>query len=143
MLSRMLMLSVLTLLAVGCSNKLSGDFKVESKAGNASFAPDACMSGERKNFYGVDLYVEDDTTQGLRLAEDVGGYVVLFDVPGQDKRFILDSSSNATCKTWDIKLEEQSSSVNEVTNVMGHVKIDCDLHGIGRVSSNVSFENCH
>jgi hypothetical protein len=116
--------------AMGCTNKLSGDLKVDGKP----FALASCRSGEASGFTGVVLNGKSGAE--LRIERAPGGKALVFFHP----------SSGATgdrvgaCGT--ITVTRQNSRVNNIYNVEGRVDLNC-TGGKHTVVGKVTFKNCH
>jgi hypothetical protein len=135
-----LLAGALTLLATGCTAKLSGKADVKSKEhGDFSIKPDQCASGEHQDFFGVDLR-EGDDRKIVRIIKDPDtGYSVKINIPDSDKAITVNKS---VCKTFKVSVKKQNSEINNISNVKGKAKIKCKVEGI-TVKANVKFENCH
>ncbi|PRQ09428.1 hypothetical protein [Enhygromyxa salina] len=115
------------LCTTACTNEITATLKVDGE----SFVPTSCRAGQLNNFAGVDLI--DDAGQTLRLVQS----------PTNESNAILLGAKTVefgACGTFSV--ERQSSAVNDITNVMGEAKLDCEADGRS-VSGTVSFKNCH
>ncbi len=137
--ARWIILAALVCSAASCTNKLSGSVDAKTKeAGSFSMTPTKCFSGEREGFFGVQL--EDGSDNFLRAVKDpTKGYVVLVKVPDSDKTL---SVTKTDCTKFDIRVETQSSTINDIRNVTGHIRVDCS-EGDDTLKAKVTFENCH
>jgi hypothetical protein len=121
-------LAALLLSASACINEITADLKVDGEV----FEPTSCRSGQRNNFAGVDLI--DGGGRILRLAQS----------PANQPQAILIAGAQVVevgaCGSMSI--ERQSSTVNDITNVMGEAVLDCAAAGHS-VAGSVSFKNCH
>jgi hypothetical protein len=117
-------------LGLACSNKISGDVTLD----NSPFTFKSCRSGQAFGFYGVDL--QDRDGRRLRL-------VVL---PSGEPSLFYFASGAATgvdlgaCGT--VSVVQQSSTINDIRNVMGKASLACTKGG-HTVKGTVVFENCH
>jgi hypothetical protein len=136
----LVLLAALVVVGVGCSNELSGKADVVCKEhGTFSIQPTECISGVTEGFEGV--AVRDEQNRVLRLIKNTKkGDVVRVNFPGaDDKPLNFDKSS---CSTFDLKHELQNSTVGEIQNVRGHIKVDCKS-AAGTLKASVTFANCH
>ena len=113
-----------------CRSKVEGTASVYGKP----FEPTSCRSGQRWNFVGVEL--EADDGRRLRVAQTAsgGGDVFVF-AANQDRGDEL-----GECATLDVS--RQHSTINDITNVEGHVVFSCKTDH-GDVGGSVTFGNCH
>ena len=139
-LSITLVASLFVLAGVGCSNKISGSIDVTTKAhGNYSITPGQCISGEREDFFGADLR-EGKADKIIRVIKDPKeGYSVRINIPGTKKAVVV---NDGVCSTFKVRVKKQSSTINDVRNVKGRIKLDCKVGG-STVEANIKFENCH
>ena len=136
-------LAATLIILVGCSNKLSGELTVSGGEHTFSIHPDACVSGERQGFFGADLYEEYDDGKLVRLIYDAhSDYTVRFNIPGTDESYLI-SKDTKGCDVFEARVQEQSSEINNVTNVEGIVRLDCNIAGLGKVKADLTFGNCH
>ncbi|MGE0551029.1 MAG: hypothetical protein AB7O24_21140 [Kofleriaceae bacterium] len=122
-------LGLIVVVVAGCSNKLGGDLTIDGTA----VTLESCRSGQIYGFAGVELV----TTTGAKLR--------LVGNP--------DSTANALVaiggptfadlgKCGPIQNEPQSSTINNVRNVKGTAKLDCEAGG-HKIKGSISWENCH
>jgi hypothetical protein len=135
-----LVASLFVLVAVGCSNKISGSIDVTTKEhGDYSITPGQCISGEREDFFGVDLR-EDKGDKIIRVIKDPNdGYSVRINIPGTKKAVVVNDD---VCSTFKVRVKKQNSTINDIKNIKGRIKLDCKVGG-STVKANVKFENCH
>jgi hypothetical protein len=134
---------VLGVLVAGCTNELRGGLTAELKATKQAWSvtPDECASGQRLGFFGADVRQGGRDDAIVRALHDPkAGYTVLLGVPGEDRSVSLDRASG--CATFDVQVEPQSSRINNITNVRGHIRLDCDLPEVV-VRGDLGFANCH
>jgi hypothetical protein len=126
----MRVLLLTAIIALGCSNKISGSLEVKGK----TFKPTGCNNLARMSLRGVEL--EDEGYRRVRVVERADG--------GADVYWMGTSTEKGEkfkdCAT--LSLKNQNSSVNKVTNVMGSVKLDCHKDD-EEITGSVTFENCH
>jgi hypothetical protein len=130
------------LLSVGCSNELKGKATASTKeSGEFSIKPTECASGERQGFFGVDVREGESGKKIVRLINDPkDGYSVKINLPKSDKALIL--TKGEQCKKFDVHVEHQNSEINDIKNVRGHIKIECEK-GEMKAKANITFANCH
>lgn len=137
---------LLVLLVTGCgatSSELDGSLDVtRSEYGSWSMVPTRCSSGEHQGFFGVDLIDGDDTSSLVRLVLDpIDGYSLVMNVPGEDLSLAI-AAPAASCEMFDLLVERQSSRVNDIQNVRGHILVRCDVADI-ELDADLQFSNCH
>ncbi|PIW01247.1 MAG: hypothetical protein COW42_05535 [Deltaproteobacteria bacterium CG17_big_fil_post_rev_8_21_14_2_50_63_7] len=121
-----------------CSNEISGKLEATGEK-TFSMTPDACESGQRNGFFGVDLFVDGSRNQAIRVIESPReGVSVIVDHP-DGGRLTLEK---ANCKTLSGHVEAQNSTINDIKNVMGNLEMDCEQQGLV-IKADIHFENCH
>jgi hypothetical protein len=131
---------LLSVAAAGCSNKLGGSAKANTKAaGEFTLSPSACYSGQRESFFGVQL--EDDKSGAkLRVIKPpADDYQVVVEAPSSKGSFKL---VKRDCTKFDVSVTKQNSQINDIFNVEGHATIDCKS-GDDTFTADVTFANCH
>lgn len=124
-----------------CNNELAGTVQVTHAGQTWSVLPNQCNSGQRQGFFGVDAREGDSDDKLVRVIHDpTASYILRLDVPGSDQHVNLPGGQG--CSTFDIVVERQNSSINEVTNVRGHIRVTCDLPDL-KVHADITFANCH
>jgi hypothetical protein len=124
------LISLFALALMACQSKVTGALEVDG----TPFVPRVCRSGQAFGFAGIEL--TDETNRRLRLFTNPDGTcaAALFkgDSPTGDRL--------GQCGT--LKLEAQSSRINNITNVKGSAQLACatDNH---KISGHLEFENCH
>lgn len=124
-------LSLLAVLMLCTTTACTAEITASLKVDGESFVPTECRAGQLNNFSGVDLL--DDKGRTLRLAQSTTNEpsaILLF-----EKGIDL-----GPCGTMSVT--RQTSSVNDITNVMGEAKLECEANGHS-VSGTVTFKNCH
>lgn len=103
--------------------------------------PNACYSGERAGFFGVDLLEDGDQDTLVRIASDpINGYRVATNVPGADKSVYV--SAEDGCQTLDVDVVRTNTRVNNIWDVEGHAVVDCELPGLS-LHIDVNYSGCH
>lgn len=140
MVSKWMLGLVCVALVAACSNNLTGTADVKTlESGPFSLAPDTCYSGEREAYFGVQL---EDKKSGsmMRLVKDpVKGYTAVVRLPKSDKALTVTPEG---CAKFDVHIETQSSTINNIRNIKGRADIDC-ISGENSLRANLTFENCH
>ncbi len=111
-----------------CTAELTSDLKVDGE----SFVPTSCRAGQVNSFSGVDLI--DDSGRTLRLVQSTTNLPSAIVLGGQAP---VDLGS---CGAMTVT--RQSSTVNDITNVMGDATLKCEADGHSVVGT-ISFKNCH
>lgn len=125
----MLGLLVLAFTFFGCTNKIEGNVTVDGKA----LSWKSCRSGRVYGFAGVELVAQSG--ERLRLVMTPTGHNVAV-------YFKASTTTGITLgQCGPFELQNQSSSVNKVTNVQGKATLDCK--GSVALKGVVTFENCH
>ncbi|MGE0872444.1 MAG: hypothetical protein AB7P03_28070 [Kofleriaceae bacterium] len=116
-------------LVTGCSNKLSGDLTIDGTA----VTLDSCRSGQIYGFAGVELV----TTAGLKLR--------LVGNPDGTANALVSMGEKTFAeigKCGPMDNQPQSSTINDVRNVMGNARLDCEGSG-HTIKGTINWENCH
>lgn len=129
--------------AFGISNEITGT--VSSKGGELgdfTLSPSSCQSGEHYGFHGADFFKEGDKRSQLRFILDaVKGPVLNVTLPGTTKALVFTTSD---CPSLAGDVQRQNSTVNNIRNVQGSVKFECQhTGGKGLVKGELTFKNCH
>lgn len=124
------LITLLLVGAVGCTNKLTGDLDV----GGSKFEPESCKSGQGLGFSGVEITAKDG--RRIRVAQSASGkgLGIVF-AKGEVAGIEL-----GECGPF--QLETQSSTINNIRNVKGTATLDCEGGGT-TVKGSITFENCH
>lgn len=124
-----------------CNNELAGTVQVTHAGQTWTVTPSQCNSGQRQGFFGVDAREGDTDDKLVRVIHDpTASYILRLDVPGSDQ--IINLPGGQGCSAFDIVVERQNSTINDVTNVRGHIRVACDLPDL-KVNADVTFANCH
>jgi hypothetical protein len=124
------------------SPALTGALTVERPAGDVTITPERCASGDRWNFYGVDL-VDASGAGGVRLAIDpIAGPRVRVQLPGDEGRstIVLDE---AHCSTYRADVHHNGWTVNDFRSVDGRLELDCASNKGEHVQGVLTFRQCH
>ncbi len=134
---------VVALLLCGCTNELHGSLSVDLRAAGKQWStiPSECASGERQGFFGVDMRADSGEDSMVRVILDPKeGPVLKVNVPGTDQGITLKPGPG--CPQFDVHVERQSSRINDITNVRGHVRVACEDPELV-LKADITFENCH
>lgn len=136
--------AVLLMALGGCSNELHGTLEATLRGEGGkqwSTTPSQCVSGERQGFFGVDMRTgTSDDTLVRAILDPKDGPILKVNVPGTDKGVTLKPGPG--CAQFDVHVERQSSRINNITNVRGHVRVTCDDAEL-QLKADITFENCH
>ena len=126
--------------AVGVSTSVRGEFLARGgKVGELLLRPEACLSGDRGNFWGVDLVAPPFVLRVV--AEPVEGLaVVLIDSASGEGRGIFRRSG---CSVLRGDIQRTGWRVNNVADVSGFVEAECRLASGEELSGSIAFEHCH
>jgi hypothetical protein len=126
--------------AVGVAGSTRGEMRVRGVlAAELRLRPEACISGDRGNFRGVDLIAPPLV---LRVAaEPIDGLALaLIDAESGERRAIFRRSD---CKTLRGDVQRTGWRINEVADVSGFVEVDCRLPSGVEMEGSIAFEHCH
>ena len=126
--------------ALGVSTTTRGEVQVRSATmGETVLKPEACISGDRGNFRGVDLVAPPLVFRVV--AEPLEGLAVaLIDIESGDRRGVF---RRRDCTVLRGDVQRTGWRINNVTAVSGFVELDCRLSTGEAVSGSVTFESCH
>jgi hypothetical protein len=101
---------------------------------------DSCVSGQRRQFFGVVLYSRDNDELAVKIVQPAIGRARLsINVPGTDHANIYDAED---CPVLNVALHSGASTFNRITNVYGHIRFDCRFND-DHVSGEVTMSYCH
>lgn len=126
--------------AVGVSSSVQGEVLVRgSRVGELTLRPQACLSGDRGNFRGVDLLAPPLV---LRLAaEPIDGLAVaLIDAESGERRGVF---RRPDCTVLRGDVQRTGWLVNQVQDVSGFLEVDCRSQSGEEIRGAISFEHCH
>ena len=127
----------------GCGNTLQGSLTAEwpARGKQWTMTPDACESGERSGFFGVDMWTQDGGDAHLRAILDPGdGAIVKLDLPDVEHTLTLTPGGN--CKLLELEVERQNSRTNNIAHVRGHLQLECTEPGF-TLQADITFADCH
>jgi hypothetical protein len=121
---------VVTLSLAACSNKVGGEITVNGEKVELS----SCRNGVIYGFRGVEVTAKT----GLKLrivatATDEAFVAVI--PPGAE-------TGTEIGRCGSLKISDQNSTINDVKNVEGRAKLECNSDGFD-IKGTVSFANCH
>lgn len=126
--------------SIGVDTSTSGEVLIRSsEAGELLLRPEACVSGDRANFRGVDLFAPGFV---LRVAaEPIEGLAVaLIDAETGDRRGIFRRSD---CRLLRGDIQRTGWRINNVADVSGYLEADCLLTDGRELRGKIVFEHCH
>lgn len=126
--------------AVGVATSTRGELVVRGgPGGELLLRPEACISGDRGGFRGVDLIasplilrVAAEPIEGLALA--------LIDSESGERRGIFRRSD---CSVLRGDVQRTGWRINEVADVSGFVEAECRLASGEEIAGAIVFEHCH
>ena len=127
--------------ACGSGDDLGGKLSVESdEYGAWSMSPTTCVSGEHRQFFGVDLTERGDVGSGVRIVDDpVDGYSLAMNIPDHDLALVITAASE--CEVFDVFLERGNVRINNIWAVQGYAVLECRAPGI-EVVADLQFSGC-
>lgn len=131
------------LLGGGCSNELKGSLTADLKPASKQWTttPDECASGQRQGFFGADLRAGGQDDALIRVLLDPrDGPILKVNIPGGAQGLTL--QPGPSCPRFDLHVERQNSTINDIANVRGHVRVDCDDAEL-KLQADITFANCH
>ena len=129
------------LVLTACSNELKGDIQVTYKGQSWTVTPDECISGQRQGFFGVDARQSGKDDALVRVLNDPRtNFTLRLNVPGTGESILVEPGEG--CQPFDLTVDRQNSSVNNVTNVQGHIRVTCDRPDL-KIKADITFANCH
>ncbi|HEY6328337.1 MAG TPA: hypothetical protein VI756_03295 [Blastocatellia bacterium] len=127
---RALFVCLVLIVAIGCQSKITGSLQVDG----APFAVQQCRSGQAFGFSGIEL--RDSNGRRLRLLASADGTCTAAIFRGDS------ATGDSLGPCGRLTMEAQSSRINQIVNVKGHAKLDCQAAG-HKVAGDIEFENCH
>lgn len=126
--------------ALGVAATTSGEVAVQGAAtGELALEPEACVSGDRGNFRGVDLVAPPLVFRVV--AEPLEGLAVaLIDIESGERRGVF---RRRDCTVLRGDVQRTGWRINNVDAVSGFIELDCRLSTGEAVSGSVTFESCH
>jgi hypothetical protein len=125
--------------ALGMGTAMDGSMQVRWADGHGtSLAPQACLSGDRASFHGVDLVAPPYI---LRIAaEPLAGIGAAVIDTGSSTRTVFRAAS---CKVLRGDVQRTGWRVNDLNDVSGYLEADCRLDSGEELRGKTSFEHCH
>ena len=103
-------------------------------------SPTTCASGERRQFFGVDLTERGDGASGVRIVDDpVDGYSFAMNVPGHDLALVITPATD--CEVFDVLVQRGNVRVNDIWAVEGHAILECRFPDL-EVIADLRFSGC-
>ena len=131
---------VALVLASGCSDPVSGELEIGWRDGAVeTFAPCDCASGEPLEFFGVDLWDDDD--RFLRIVHfPIDGPALLYSEPGADiESFRIHPED---CRDFEGELERTDTETNGVWEMRGSMTLDCTSPTGDDLVGHLEFRGC-
>jgi hypothetical protein len=126
----------------GCGALLQGSLTVDwpEQGKQVTLTPDVCVSGERYQFYGVDMWRDGHEEARIRAILDaVDGPIVKLDIPGVAQTVTLTPASK--CTVFELSVERSSTSTNDIQHIHGHLRLRCDEAGLALLA-DINFADC-
>ena len=125
---------------VGCKDTVDGELLVTRADGSSfTFEPNDCASGEPLEFFGVDLWDDDDRFLRFMHYPDEGPVLVLTP-PGTtvpELEVVPDS-----CREFSGELKRTNTQTNGVWEMRGDITLDCDGPSGERIEGWLEFDDC-
>lgn len=137
---------------VGCLNMVLSEENVSGELHGTYggkewvLAPETCVSGQHKNYFGVELAGTSSDSRAilredpLRVDSTVAARRLTLTFPGNQAAVIL---SKDECKVFEMKLRREDATYTDVGLMNGSVAVDCQAGPLGRVQGRLEFSNCH
>jgi hypothetical protein len=127
--------------ACGTGDDLDGELSVDSdEYGAWTMSPTTCVSGEHRQFFGVDLTERGDNGTGVRIVDDpVDGYSLAMNIPDDDLAIVLTPESE--CEVFDLLVERGNVRVNDIWAIQGHATVECRSPGF-EIVADLRFSGC-
>ncbi|HEY2040655.1 MAG TPA: hypothetical protein VGG95_13370 [Edaphobacter sp.] len=106
--------------------------------GNWELTPDVCRSGDRRNFFGIQMFSKQNKELSfLYVEEPARGNMISVNVPGTDHgyRFFQED-----CAVLNGSLH-RGPTINQVRSISGTVDVDCHTDDAS-VKAHLTFKNC-
>ena len=122
-------------------DSITGIVTASGDVGNWTIHPNACFSGETKEYFGFEFYDESQPQSGGQLVVP----------PDTDSSVTLNSSKGGTdtfhrddCQVWDVDLHRTNTRYNAIWGLDGHAKFDCQFHDPdSRITADLTVHECH
>jgi hypothetical protein len=134
--------AVLAAMATGCSSYVKGGFHSEgAMTGDWHLTPNTCVSAFHRGVPGVEIFRRSapDDTEIVLLDTHEEGVHVLVRVPGSNRMIRL---THEDCRVFEPKMDFNGATVNGAPGVLGSIRLDCDVLGVGHVHGGAAF-NCY
>jgi hypothetical protein len=125
--------------ALGMGTRIDGSVEVRWADGHeTSLLPQACLSGDRASFHGVELVAPPYV---LRIvSEPLEGIAAAVIDTGSGARILFRSAS---CKVLRGDIQRTGWRVNDLYDVSGFLEADCRLDSGEELHGKTRFEHCH
>ncbi len=106
--------------------------------GNWTLTPDICQSGDRRRYFGVQMFSSKDKPLAFVYAEDpINGGRISVNIPGAHSSYRLDARD---CPVLNASLQ-RGPMINRVQAIDGSIDVDCRVDD-NTLKGHLSFGNC-
>ena len=128
-----------------------GHVESTGETGTWTLTEGRCYSGQLDSYYGVITWGPKGSGISIKLVKDqVRGWTAVVDEadickPGMpDDKCIANVFSRNNCKTLQVSLHRNGTTINGVRELDGSLTMDCtESHGKAHVVGQLSFDSCH
>jgi len=125
-------------------SKAKGDATLSTGTKSWTMHVNACTSGERRQFFGVTFFDENQPQSGGRLILPVDREASLgMNRPDKNYSVVFKRSD---CSLWDVTVDHTNSTYNGIWAVEGHARFDCtvpDTDTTLHATGDLQFDSCH
>ena len=125
---------------IGVGTSTRGEVRVRGgKLGDFVLRPEACLSGDRGMFRGVDLLAPPLILRVV--GEPIDGLAAaLINSESGERRGIFRRSD---CSVLRGDIQRTGWRINEIADLSGFVEIECRLPSGEEIEGSIAFEHCH
>ncbi len=118
---------------------LSGSIQAAGpEIGTWVLTPDICQSGDRRRYYGVQVFSSKDKQLAFVYDEDpITGGRLSVNVPGARHSYVL---GDRDCRVLKASLQ-RGTIINRIQAMDGSIDVDCRVDD-NTLTGHLSFENC-
>jgi hypothetical protein len=137
------------MLGKGCSKPEGTLISKGKPAGDFTFVPKKCRSGERMQFFGAVMLGEGQQDGAVVAIHDpIKGKLVKVEVPGSCRppdyekchEILIEQKQ---CSTFNVNVKRTNIIINEIVLIDGSLKLDCTFPEGGTIKADMKFENCN